>query len=110
MRAFNIGRKMSDAENVAPCNFLAKGIGYFEVGQKSLLFSTTIAFTQNGQNQVQGTPPDERKRRERMASLAAAQEAGILLLTPFAASPRLEFDRIKLGQSGVRRLIVRNPG
>ena len=34
----------------------------------------------------------------------------ILLLTPFAASPRLEFDRIKLGQSGVRRLIVRNPG
>ena len=59
---------------------------------------------------VQGTPPDERKRRKRMASLAAAQEAGILLLTPFAASPRLEFDRIKLGQYGVRRLIVRNPG
>ena len=101
---------MSDTENVAPCNFLAKGIGYFEVGQKSLLFSTIIACTQNGQTQVQGTPPDERKRRERMASLAAAQEAGILLLTPFAASPRLEFDRIKLGQSGVRRLIVRNPG
>ena len=42
--------------------------------------------------------------------MAAAQEAGILLLTPFAASPRLEFDRIKLGQRGVRRLIVRNPG
>ena len=59
---------------------------------------------------VQGTPPGERKRRERMASLAAAQEAGILLLTPFAASPRLEFARIKLGQYGVRRLIVRNPG
>ena len=35
---------MSDTENVAPCNFLAKGIGYFEVGQKYLLlFSTTIA-------------------------------------------------------------------
>ena len=59
---------------------------------------------------VKGTPPDERKRRERMTNLAAAQEAGILLLTPFAASPRLEFDRIKLGQYGVRRLIVRNPG
>jgi hypothetical protein len=45
-----------------------------------------------------------------MASLAAAQEPGVLLLTPFTTSPRLEFDRIKLGQSGVRRLIVRNPG
>ena len=45
-----------------------------------------------------------------MLMLAAAQEPGILMLTPFAASPRLEFDRIKLGQSGVRRLVVRNPG
>ena len=42
--------------------------------------------------------------------MAAAQEPGVLLLTPFTASPRIEFDRIKLGSSGVRRLLVRNPG
>ena len=106
--------RMSDTENVAPC--LARGIGYFEVGQSSVnqnpvaLLQPPPGFNPINFFKVQGTPPDERKRRERMTSLAAAQEAGILLLTPFAASPRLEFDRIKLGQYGVRRLIVRNPG
>ena len=59
---------------------------------------------------MKGTPPDERRKKEKMVMLAAAQEPGILLLTPFAAVPTLEFDRIKLGHSGVRRLIVRNPG
>ena len=32
------------------------------------------------------------------------------MLTPFTSSPRIEFERIKLGRSGVRRLVVRNPG
>ena len=33
-----------------------------------------------------------------------------MLLTPFTSSPRIEFDKIKLGRSGVRRLLIRNPG
>ena len=108
-------KMMSDTENVAPCSPLPKGIGYFEVGDvqstKACCKGNHLFALLTPQTfKVQGTPPDERKRRERMASLAAAQEAGILLLTPFAASPRLEFARIKLGQYGVRRLIVRNPG
>ena len=32
------------------------------------------------------------------------------MLTPFTSTPKVEFDRIKLGKSGIRRLIVRNPG
>ena len=75
------------------------------------MFKLVIFYTQpNPSLQVKGTPPDERRRRERRESLAAAQEPGVLLLTPFTASPRIEFDRIKLGSSGVRRLLVRNPG
>ena len=31
-------------------------------------------------------------------------------MTPFTSSPRIEFDKIKLGRSGVRRLLIRNPG
>ena len=42
--------------------------------------------------------------------LAANQEVAILLLTPFTAIPRIAFDRIKLGTSAVRQLVVRNPG
>ena len=33
-----------------------------------------------------------------------------MLLTPFTSSPRVEFDKVKLGRSGVRRLLIRNPG
>ena len=33
-----------------------------------------------------------------------------MMLTPFTSSPRIEFDQIKLGRSGVRRLLIRNPG
>ena len=107
-------KMMSDTENVAPCSPLPRGIGYFEVGDvqstKACCNGNHLFALTPQTFKVQGTPPDERKRRERMTSLAAAQEAGVLLLTPFAASPRLEFARIKLGQYGVRRLIVRNPG
>ena len=84
--------------------------GWWSIYQSLLQRQSPLCTNPTNFFKVQGTPPDERKRRERMASLAAAQEAGILLLTPFAASPRLEFARIKLGQYGVRRLIVRNPG
>ena len=60
--------------------------------------------------QVERTPPDERRRRERAEEEAAKENAEILLLTPFTSSPRIEFDKIKLGRSGVRRLLIRNPG
>ena len=60
--------------------------------------------------QVHRTPPDERKRAEKAARLAASQEVSILLLTPFTAIPRISFDKIKLGSSAVRQLVVRNPG
>ena len=42
--------------------------------------------------------------------MVAAQVPEVLLLTPFTSSPRIEFERIKLGRSGVRSLVVRNPG
>ena len=45
-----------------------------------------------------------------MAEEVAKDTPEILLLTPFASSPKLEFDRIKLGRSGVRKLLIRNPG
>ena len=56
------------------------------------------------------TPPDEKRRREIAAEEAAKENAEILLLTPFAARPTIDFDRVKLGRSGVRKLIIRNPG
>ena len=42
--------------------------------------------------------------------MAASQEVAFLLLTPFTAIPRISFDRIKLGSSAVRQLVIRNPG
>ena len=42
--------------------------------------------------------------------MASNQVPEVLMLTPFTSSPRIEFERIKLGRSGVRRLVVRNPG
>jgi len=60
--------------------------------------------------EVNRTPPDERRRRVKAAEMAATQVAEVLMLTPFTSSPRVEFDRIKLGKSGVRRLVIRNPG
>ena len=45
-----------------------------------------------------------------MAEEVAKDTPEILILTPFASSPKLEFDRIKLGKSGVRKLLIRNPG
>ena len=45
-----------------------------------------------------------------MAEEVAKETPEILLLTPFASSPKLEFDRIKLGRSGIRKLMIRNPG
>ena len=56
------------------------------------------------------TPPEEKKRLEKAAKLAASQEVSVLLLTPFTAIPRISFDKIKLGSSAVRQLVVRNPG
>ena len=32
------------------------------------------------------------------------------MLTPFAQRPTIDFNRVKLGKSGVRKLIIRNPG
>ena len=45
-----------------------------------------------------------------MAEEVAKDTPEILILTPFASSPKLEFDRIKLGKSGIRKLLIRNPG
>ena len=45
-----------------------------------------------------------------MAEEVAKDTTEILILTPFASSPKLEFDRIKLGKSGIRKLLIRNPG
>ena len=59
---------------------------------------------------MERTPPEEKRRRERAAEEAAKNTPEILLLTPFASSPKIEFDRVKLGRSGVRRLLIRNPG
>eukprot|EP00090_Calanus_glacialis_P044436 TRINITY_DN7927_c0_g1_i1.p1 TRINITY_DN7927_c0_g1~~TRINITY_DN7927_c0_g1_i1.p1 ORF type:complete len:1819 (-),score=663.72 TRINITY_DN7927_c0_g1_i1:83-5539(-) len=60
--------------------------------------------------EVNRTPPDEKRRREKAAEMASNQVPEVLMLTPFTSSPRIEFERIKLGRSGVRRLVVRNPG
>ena len=60
--------------------------------------------------QIRGTPPDEKKKALRAAELAAAQEVTFLLLTPFAQTPKMCFERVKLGSSGVRQLVLRNPG
>ena len=59
---------------------------------------------------MERTPPEEKRRREKLAEEVAKDTPEILLLTPFASSPKLEFDRIKLGRSGVRKLLIRNPG
>ena len=42
--------------------------------------------------------------------MAASQEISYLLLTPFTTIPRISFDKIKLGSSAVRQLVIRNPG
>jgi len=60
--------------------------------------------------EVQRTPPDEKRKREKAAEEAAKEKVEILLLTPFASRPTVEFERVKLGKSGVRKLLIRNPG
>ena len=60
--------------------------------------------------QIHRTPPEEKRRAEKALALAASQEVYVLLLTPFTTIPRISFDRIKLGTSSVRQLVVRNPG
>ncbi len=42
--------------------------------------------------------------------MAASQEVSFLLLTAFTERPKICFERVKLGSSGVRQLVVRNPG
>ena len=71
---------------------------------------THILLMINPYVQVERTPPDEKRRREKAAEVAAKENVEILLLTPFASSPKIEFERIKLGKSGVRKLLIRNPG
>ncbi len=46
----------------------------------------------------------------RAAELASSQEISVLLLTAFTERPKICFERVKLGTSSVRQLVVRNPG
>ena len=69
-----------------------------------VVFETQYVF------KIHRTPPEEKRRADKAAQLAASQEVSILLLTPFTSTPRISFDKIKLGSSAVRQLIVKNPG
>ena len=60
--------------------------------------------------EVNRTPPDDKRRAKKAALMVASQEVSYLLLTPFIAIPRIFFDKIKLGLSAVRQLVIRNPG
>ena len=42
--------------------------------------------------------------------MASSQEVSVLLLTAFTERPKISFEHVKLGTSGVRQLVVRNPG
>jgi hypothetical protein len=55
------------------------------------------------------TPPEEARRRQRVAEEAAAAEMSVLVLAPFNAFPTVSFEGVKLGSAAVRRLCVRNP-
>ena len=73
---------------------------------------TAVAKFQTNNNsyfEVNRTPPDEKRRAKKAALMAASQEVSYLLLTPFTAIPRISFDKIKLGLSAVRQLVIRNP-
>ena len=59
--------------------------------------------------QVSRTPPDIQKKRQREEARKCQEEIAVLTLVPFAEQPIVSFENIKLGQSSVRKLAIRNP-
>ena len=55
------------------------------------------------------TPPDVQKMRRKEAMIKSQEEISILTLVPFAEQPIVSFENIKLGQTSVRKLAIRNP-
>lgn len=47
------------------------------------------------------------RRKEEM--IKSQEEISILTLVPFAEQPIVSFENIKLGQTSVRKLAIRNP-
>ena len=47
------------------------------------------------------------RRKEEM--IRSQEEISILTLVPFAEQPIVSFENIKLGQTSVRKLAIRNP-